>query len=429
MEDTDLGIVDSVNESGALSDNEPLESGAELEVGAEHSGETVGDADAAQARQGAGGQQQPVITGKVARDTINALIQAHPEHKDALKAMADSHFSVKAGYQKSFPTPRDAESAKMLIDALGGVDGATNLQARVAGYDQQEAGLESGDPAVLDSFFKDYPEGAAALAPHYLDKLAAANPQAFSATIAPYAVGMLQGAGIDQHLLALANETDPARLKAGVKQLSDWINTQGQNVAQLRQQGGVKAPGSDKLAQEREKLNTEREEIFRDGVSERVNSLATPVLNTEVDKLAKQYKLSDDQKKHLSETVSAKVISEMNADANYKKQVDLRYASKTRNREFVSDFIANEFNRRVREKAFDVAKSVYGAPKGGSQQGQGNGVVRAGTPKTAPGGGPIRVAVKPPDSELDTTRPDFTEKLFRLEAYTKAGRYITWRRA
>ena len=117
----------------------------------------------------------------------------------------------------------------------------------------------------------------------------------------------------------------------------------------------------------------------------------------------------------------------MNADATYKKQVDLRYQAKARSRETVSDYIAGEFNRRVREKAFDVIKGIYGAPKGGAQQTQ-TGVVRAGTPKTAPNGGPIKVAVKPPDSELDTARPDFAEKLFRLEAYTKAGRYITWRR-
>lgn len=430
MDETVLDIPGAESDADGIVDAEPLESAQELEPGAESSTETVGEADAAQERQGVDGQQQQqgIVTGKSVRDAVRSLSEAHPEHAKLLKTLADTHFTVATAYKAAFPTPREATAAKSLIDGLGGIDGATQLQERISGYDQQESGLESGDPAVLDSFFQDYPEGAAALAPHYLERLASTNPQAFSNTIAPYAIGMLQQAGIGQHIKALLNEPDTARLKSGIQQLDEWLNQQTQNIAQIQKQSTVKAPGTDKLAQEREKLNTEREEIFRGGVSERVNTLAVPVLNGEVDKLAKQFKLSVDQKTHLQETIQAKVIAEMNIDANYKKQVDLRYTSKARTRELVSNFIAGEFNRRVRDKAFDIAKGIYGVPKGGSQAQLGNGIVKAGTPKTAPNGGPIKVAAKPPDSELDTSRPDFAEKLFRLEAYTKAGRYITWRR-
>ena len=152
--------------------------------------------------------------------------------------------------------------------------------------------------------FKTIPDGAAALAPHYLERLASTTRKPSRTTIAPYAIGMLQQAGIDQHLAGLLNETDAGRLKAGIQQLSEWFTKQAQGVTQLRQQSTVKAPGSDKIAKEREALATEREEMFRGGVSERVNTLAVPVLTTEVDKYAKQYKLSDDQKTHFKETAA-----------------------------------------------------------------------------------------------------------------------------
>jgi hypothetical protein len=432
MEETNLGIVDAANESGALSGDEAAGGNQEFDANAEVTPEAGSESEVTPGQEGSAGgtQGQPQqITGKLVRDAIRSMSEAHPEHAKILKALGDTHFTVATAYKAAFPTPREAQAAKSLIDGLGGVDGATSLQQRISGYDQQEAGLESGDPAVLDSFFKDYPDGAAALAPHYLERLASTNPQAFSATIAPYAISMLQQAGVDQHLAGLMNETDPARIKAGIAQLADWLGKQTQGVAQLRQQATTKAPGSDKVAQERQKLSEERENLFRSSVGERVNTLAVPALNTEVDKYAKQYKLSDDQKKHFSETLQQKIIAEMNADPNYKKQVDLRYASKSRSRETVSDFIAGEFNRRVREKAFDVVKGIYGAPKGGAQQqNQGNGVLKAGTPKTAPGGGPIKVASKPADSDLDLNRADAFDLMFKQEAWTKTGRHITWRR-
>lgn len=415
-----LEIGSELEPSGEVLDGGEQLDGTQDGVAQDSEGQQQAQADGQQ-------QQQGVVTGKSVRDAVRSLSEAHPEHARLLKTLADTHFTVATAYRQAFPTPREAASAKALIDGLGGVDGASALQARIQGYDAQETGLESGDPAVLDSFFKDYPDGAAALAPHYLERLSQTNPQAFSNTIAPYAIGMLQQAGIDQHVASLLNETDPARLKAGVQQLSDWLTRQGQGVAQIKAQSG-KAPGADKLAGEREKLNTEREELFREGVRGTVNTAVTPVVQTEVEKYAKQYKLSDDQKNHFKETLQAKVIADMNADPTYKKQVDLRYANKGRTHQSVADFIAAEFNRRVREKSFDVVKGIYGAPKGGQQQNQGNGVIKAGTPRTAPGGGPIKVAVKPPDSELDMSRPDSRDLLFKLQAYTKGGRLVTWAR-
>lgn len=366
------------------------------------------------------------ISGKTVREAVRAAAEALPEHAKLFKQLAETHFRVETAYKQAFATPAEAQNARQLLETLGGVDGLGQLQSRIQGYDDQEAGLEAGDPAVLDSFFEDYPEGAATLAPHYLERLAGTNPAALQAAVAPYAIALLENAGVSRHLESILAETDPARAKAATQQLAQWLAGQKQAIGQM-DRGAAKVPGADRLAKDREALQNEREELFKSGVSERVTAAAKPALAAEVDRYAKQYGLNDVQKQHFQETLQAKVVAEMNADANYKKQVDLRYSNKSRTHDSVASYIAGEFSRRVKEKAFEVVKGIYGAPKNGATT-QTTGQVKANQPVRSATGGPLFVSQRPPDSELDLARPGADMDLIRGRAYTKGGRYITWRR-
>ena len=111
------------------------------------------------------------------RGAVKAAAEALPEQAATIKRLGDAYFRSEA-YAKVFPKVEEAAAAKQLIDGVGGLDGITQIQQRMQSYDAQEAGLEAGDPSVLDSFFNDFPEGAATLAPHYLDRLERSNPEA-----------------------------------------------------------------------------------------------------------------------------------------------------------------------------------------------------------------------------------------------------------
>ena len=78
------------------------------------------------------------------------------------------------------------------------------------------------------------------------------------------------------------------------------------------------------------------------------------------------------------------------------------------------------------EKALEVIKGIYGAPRSGSSTTQ-TGQVKAGQPQTAPGGGPLRVNYIPSNDQLDTSRPDFQLLRIQGRGYLKgSGRYVTW---
>lgn len=379
-------------------------------------------------QQSSDGQQ---VDGRVGprnyRNAAKAASEALPEHAQTLKEMADAAYTLKA-HQQVFKTPQEATTAKQLIEGIGGVEGAAKMQERIQGYDAQDEALKSGSPEVLDSFFKDFPEGAAALAPHYLDRLSQVNPQAYADAVGPHAIALLERAGVGGHLQAILNETDPARQKSLLTQLNDWFKGQSQNAAQLKQTSRQTVdPQKTKLDARAQELNQREEKIFTDSA----NSMAVPKIEAEITKqveaFARQYKLGPEQKQKFGEFLSREIGSALSADQTYMQQVKIRKTSSKNDPGKVADYIVSAYAQRLPETALKLARSLYGAPRGGPQQTTGQ--VKAGGTATAPGGGPLFVSQRPPDSELDLNKPDAEMNLIRGRAWTKAGKFITWRKA
>jgi len=130
--------------------------------------------DSGQQQDGQQQEQQQQADGRRGpadvRGAVKAAAEALPEQAATIKKLGDAYFRADA-YAKVFPTVQDASSAKQLFDAVGGVDGVTQIQQRQQQYDAQDEQLKSGNPEAIDSAFKNFPDGMAALAPHYLDTL------------------------------------------------------------------------------------------------------------------------------------------------------------------------------------------------------------------------------------------------------------------
>jgi hypothetical protein len=372
------------------------------------------------------GQQTEQLDGRKGpqniRGAIKAASEALPDQAGHYKELGNAYFREQA-YKQHFPTPQEAATAKQLIEGVGGIEGVTTLQSRAAAIDLQDNALKAGDPAVLDSFFKDFPQGAVALAPAYMERLQKADPAAFSAAIAPHAIAMLDQAGLAQHLETALNEPDLNRKNALLKQAFDWMASQKQATKNF-QAAPQKNPAEDRLKEQQTQLQQEREELFVNTVREKVNSAVTPELTKAVDQYAKQYKLSDTQKAHFQETLQNRVVKEMNGDKTYLQQVELRKQNKARTHDTIASYISSEFNRRITAAAFAVAKDVYGAPKTATAP---TGVPKPGQPQTATGGAPLKVSQRPADSELDLSRPGADLLLIKGQGYTKAGKFVAWR--
>lgn len=397
---------------------------ADVSTGGEQHGQ-----DQQQGAGGAGGEDQADgRRGSIEhRNAARAAIEALPEHAKAIREMAGHSFRLNE-YRDTFPTVNDAKSAKQLIEGIGGVEGATALQSRIQAVDQQDEAIKAGSPEVIDAMFKDFPEGAAALGPHYLATLQKTNPEAYSSTVAPHAIAMLEQAGLSEHLTAMANEADPAKAKQMAAQAAAWLNGQKSTIQQTRQQP-AKDPRQDKIAQGMQELETQRESMFMEGVTGKVNSSVTPEITKTVEQYAKQYKWNPEQKAEFQSRLQNDIVEQMKADKTYEQQVALRKANKGRTHDTVAGYIAGEFNRRLGDKEGALATAAkFNKLIGKTGAAPTTGVVKAGTPNTAPGGGPLLVSQRPSDSQLDLSRPGADMLLIQGRGYTKDGRFVTWRK-
>lgn len=354
------------------------------------------------------------------RQSIKAASEALPEQAGTLKELGNAYFRAEA-YSKVFPKVEEAQAAKQLIEGVGGIDGITTIQQRMQGYDAQEAGLEAGDPAVLDSFFKDYPEGAATLAPHYLDLLAKSNPDAFETTVAPHAISLLAKAGMVNHIAQMAAETDPARLQQMAKQANDWMKQQSDNIKQI-QQAPKKDPREDQFKQRATEQDHREEQFFSSQVDTAVNAKSQGDVTKVVDQYAKTYKLNDVQKARFGTSLMTRVVQEMLADDTFKKQDGIRRTSK--DIEKVASFRAAEFNRRLPDAAFKEAQELYGATARPAAK---TGEVKPGQAKTAPGGGPLLVSRAMNIEDLDMRKDPDGYLFIANKGYRKDGTFVQWK--
>lgn len=422
---TDTGVDSSVDSSNDSYDTQ-TDDGSGIDDGSgEGSGEHTEGEHQQQGTERTDGRKGPASM----RSTIKSLAEAHPENAAQIKALADSHFRAEA-FKAAFPGGvAEAQSVKNLVESVGGVDGLANMQQSQAHYQAQDELLRVGDPAALENAFKEFPEGLAALAPSYLEKLATANPQALQAAVVPYAISMLEHAGFTNALKAIYNESDPAKVKQLVNGMYQWFGQQAQAAGQLNAKP-AKNPAEDRIKQQETALQTEREQLFTESVSTKITTSLRPQIDKTVDQLAKKNKWNDEQKAEFTQRLSNDIDRQMKADKTYMGQVGIRYAAKNRSHDSVANFIAGEYLRVLNSK--DGAMKTEASfnrligKQTGTKQGTGNGVVKPTTPQTAPGGGPVRVSQRPSDDAIDFSKTD-TLSLMKSEAWLKNGRRVSWR--
>lgn len=379
-------------------------------------------------------EQQQQLDGRRGPANIRASIKTAseqmPEHAQSFKELGNAYFREQA-YRKEFATPAEAANAKGLIESVGGVDGISQLQERDQMYTAQDEFLRNGDPAILDDFFEDFPEGAASLAPHYLDKLATVNPQAFQEAIAPHAFGMLEQAGVGDYLKAIAEETDPARKNALAQRLSQWYEGQKAGVNNLKATRTQPNPGNDRISQREQQLQQREEQLFKQGVDSKVTASVEPKLNQVVEQYARKNRWNEEQKTEFRTRLLNDIAGQMDKDEGYKKQASLRYTNNSRTHDSVANYISNEFIRRMNDKDGAMAteakvNKLFGRgttqqPLQRQQQQQ--------KPQPQPGGnGFVRIAAKPQDSQIDWNHKDAQVWFLTDKAKLKDGRLVTWKK-
>ena len=411
-----------------LVDDQPVDDAVEeVEEGVEEGVEEAEgvEEDAEEGEQGEQGGGKRPFSARSIREAVRALAETNPEQAKILKQLAEDHFRTENTYKKMFPTIEAVTEAKEIIDAVGGLDGVRGLQERVEAYSQQDSKLNSGDPAILDEIFSQFPDGAASLAPHYLEKLAAASPTAFTEAVAPYVLGLMSNAGVINHVSAMMQESDTKRLQAMVNSLGQWLDGEMKKVGQLanKPKSNVSSQQQSALERERAELQAEKNQIFISKIESAAVSKITPVINSIIQQQTKNFKLSPTQVSHYKEVLDRKVLESLNANTTYQKQLQVRITNKTAP-EALADYMAAEYNRVAKSLALETASSIFSSGKTAKPT-----LVKkpVGNESEAAPSRAVLVSRQPSDTEIDWSKPNSEYLFIQNKAYLKSGRLVTWR--
>jgi hypothetical protein len=365
------------------------------------------------------------FSGRQITEAVKNAISQNPDSAKLFNQLKEAYFHNQA-FTKAFPTAAEASSVAQLIQDVGGVEGIASIQERITQFDAQDSLLREGNPEVLDAMFKDFPEGAAALAPAYLDKLSQINPEQFQSIIAPYTVVALMKNNFHEFIAGMANETDPEKLQAYAKKGYEWFTKQYNDAKNSPYVTGAKAnTGDSKLDQREAALNKRENDTFNNSITEKSKSITTPVINSETAKYAKIYKLSETQKSHFQAELHKAVAEDMKADKTYLKQAEIRYNSRTRTPETIANYVASEYNRRTKDLALQVASNIWGKAKSSSTQV--TNVPRAEAPKTSSTGGPLQIKYKPSDEDINWNVPGAQMDFILQKATLRNGKKVSWK--
>jgi hypothetical protein len=408
--DAGAGESDSGDSAGLLSDDVQDEAGA------------TGDA----AKTVADGRTLP----KEVQAALKALKEAHPEHAKALEELRKSFFSSKQ-HGEFFKTPAEARQAKATLDLLGGAEGISDLQTKVAAVEAIDSSLAEGDPQVISDIATDFPDGFKKLAGPYFDKLQQMDPAAAAKVLQPHAFALMEHAGLGPVLSAIeqaitANDLPKAKDLLG-KSLA-WYDGQ-------KQQAGTRQKTDDpdrvKFDNERKQFAETKEKTFREDIGRQTMSNQRNEVNKALVPYLKSKALGTDAKADLVDGIDREIQRLLKADGTYQAQVKALLTGKTRD----SGKIVQYINAAVNEAAKKATGAVW------TRRGYGSGAVArrpaaaaTNTDKTVNAGatqsGPIKIAAKPNRADVDWSKTKdilfITNKAFMKTGPYK-GKLVTWK--
>jgi DnaJ-domain-containing protein 1 len=426
-EGQDGGGVDLGGDAGAgdvdLGDGE----GAE---GAEAGGE--GDEGAGQ-----GEQQEEQIDGrkgsKEYREALKAW-KATPEGAKFAETARADHFRVNelaAIEPGGVAAIRDKYA---LLESVGGAEGVTQLQERVAEVDATDQALASGDPKALEALGPDFDPGLAKLTPAILERVMRADPQAYAAAILPHLMSGLAGSPLVGDLNRMIDVLQAPHLdeKGKVGAIAKLLGQIGQWFeANERKAGELKAAPENK---ERGDLDQRRSEVEKlEQKSHWDNRIAPAVVSHEKTKLEELFKPFDSKlkldpaaKADLFETFKQKMKAAGLADAAYMKQMAIYRKQKNPDPAVVANFVKSAINRHAKAVVESAVRARYGRFLGAAKKpGTTTAVPGARAATGKPGAGVIIVSAKPAPETIDyrrTSEADQWKGLYTL----KNGKKVKW---
>jgi hypothetical protein len=368
------------------------------------------------------------------RAALKAWEAANPDSARFAKQARDNHARLFALTQLE-PKGIDGVREKYaLLDSLAvgdskGIEAVTAMQERLAGVEEVDEMLASGNPKAFDALGPDFDAGLAKLAPAYLDRVKASDPAAYEAAILPHFVSQLANSDLVKEFNALVDvlnaQDDPrfddaTKMKFAISQLSkmgQWMNGLAGKVGEIKPNGQVNTQQSE-LEQQRTELERERQQIHWDT---KIQPLAVQHENQTFNSLFEPYqkrlRLDDGAKADLMQAFKAGLNRVGSQDKEYMRQMKIYQGQRNPDPNAVANYVKNAINKHSKTVLEGLVKARYGSFLAGKPQTQIKTVTNNGKPA-----GPVEPnveirTIKPPMSEIDHQRTPIewlAQKKYRL---------------
>ena len=371
------------------------------------------------------------------RSALKEFRDTKPENAPIARELNNGYGRYLA-YKTEFSTVAAARDARAMIDAMGGSEGLSTLQATVKSVNETDAALYAGDPKVLDSIMEDMRSAGkldsfAKLAGPYLDRLRTLNEKAYFDTLKPHFFQGLVDTGLPDALQSLRKSLagDKPDL-ATAAQLLDGMTAWFDNL-----RDGVETADKSKLDPERQAFEAERTEFqstkqkeFNNGVATACDTVNNRELGTELGKYLKKpffRNLQQAGKHDLGSGLKSQLFAELKADKTYQSQMDAFFSVPAPDRARIEQYhaakvktMAARIVRQVVERRYP-AYDAKAAPKPAA-------AAAAATQSTAQvSAKPLFVTTRPLPGTLDMNKDPNGYLRMSGRGYRKAdGKFITW---
>jgi len=435
MAAADVSAMLDIAGSAPQSDPTPTET---PDFGTEETTETESQVEGAEETQQSDQSEKKIdarTNPAAIRTALKAFRDSAPENAPVARELNNAYGRYSA-YKQEFPTVAAARDARALLDAVGGNEGLTTLQATVRSVNETDALLYAGDGKVLDSLYDDMKSAGkqaafSKLASPFLDKLRQVDEDGYFEVLRPHFFQGLVDVGLPTVIQSLnkilsGEKPDLEAAKTLLGEVNGWFDNLKKSV-----DGKDKSkldPERQAFEQERTEFQTAKQKEFQTGVANACDSANNRELGTELKKyLSSPFfkNLSQEGKVDLGSGIKAQLFAELKADKAYQDQMDALFSVPNPDKAKIEQY----HQSKVRQIASRIVKSVVERryPNYQSKGAVAKPPVKAAAVSTTQQPAkPKFLTSRPSIDQLDMTKdPDMLLK-FSGRGYMKNGTFVTW---
>lgn len=261
---------------------------------------------------------------KPAKSFVKDVQEALKDNPQLFKQIKAQHFELNR-FREMFKSTDEARKTVDRLESMGGLDA---IEQESGEWATAWAGFQAGDPAVLDTWFAENPQGMAKLMPAALNKFRESHPEQWKHQMSSTFMATVSQSGMLQAIEGLYDLPELAE-SPQAKKLLDRIS------GVLREINGyaTKAPEQDlapaqkELNQRAEQLKQQENALYQKGVSAQI----TPLMNKSAEKALNavlgQRRIAPEARKDLLEDIRGEFARLSKADAEFQRNAKALLAS------------------------------------------------------------------------------------------------------